>query len=163
VKSSHSVPALRFRKKQRDFLLLYAATGFDETRQKECLLKAGYSKSTAKTGANRILNMPVYREFILGELEKQNISAERVVSKIDELLDCKHPFRSNMPDNKEQRETVKMLLQVMDAFPPKKVDIRKTEARYELTGEDLERLNKENWGDEKVIEGEVVEEENESV
>jgi len=142
----------------RDFLHLYAATGFDESRKAECAVKAGYSKSSANVMANRVLEHPAFRDIINQELDIQGITAPRLVRKIDELLECKHPLAPDMPDNKEQRETLKMTIQIRDGFPPKKVDIRKVEARYDLTDEDKERLDKVDWGDD-VVDGEVVEEE----
>lgn len=144
----------------RDFLKFYAATGFDESKKAECAVKAGYSEKGARARANRVLAHPVFREIINQELDDQGINAKRLVNKIDQLLECKHPFAPNMPDNKEQRETTKMALQLRDAFPPKKLDVRKLEARYDLTDEDKERLDKIDWGDE-VVDGEIVKEEEE--
>jgi len=142
----------------RDFLQLYAATGFDETRKTECAIKAGYKGDSAVVSANRVLEHPAFRDLINQELDIQGISAPRLVRKIDELLECKHPLAPEMPDNKEQRETLKMTIQIRDGFPPKKVDIRKVEARYDLTKDDKERLDGVDWG-EDAVDGEVVEEE----
>lgn len=142
----------------RDFLKLYAATGFDQSKKIDCAVKAGYSEKSAKVMADRSLAHPVFRDIINKELDEQGINAERIVNKINELLECKHPFNPQVPDNREQRETLKMTLQLRDAFPPKKVDVRKLEARYDLTDEDKERLDGVDWGD-NVVDGEIVEEE----
>lgn len=63
-----------------------------------------------------------------------------------------------MPDNKERRESTKMGLQLFDAFPAQKLDIRKTEAHFDLSVEDIKKLDKD-LGRETPIEVEVVEEE----
>lgn len=153
-------PRLKVRKRMRDFLQLYAATGFDQSKKIDCAVKAGYARSGASHMADRALDHPVFREVINKELDRQGIlNPDRIINKLDQLLECRHPFRPNMPDNTEQRKTAEMVLKLGDAFPPKKVDINKREVRYDLTPEDKERLDKVDWGDDKAVDAEVIEEE----
>lgn len=131
--------------------------GFNLDKKVECAKKAGfvYPHQSAKA----TLESPRINEIVQAEMVEQKLTPKKLVEELKRLAtESMNPFRPKMPDNRERRESVKMGFQLYDAFPAKKVDVRKTEARFTLDSEDIRKLDEET-GRKTVIEHEPIEEE----
>jgi len=148
-------------KRQGAFYELWAKTGFDPKKRTECARRAEYPFPAQS--AYKIAHSTRVNELIKEEMIRQNYTPEKLVGELKRLtFDSMNPFRSNMPDNKERRESTKMGFQIFDAFPAKKLDIQKTTAHFDISVETVKKLDEE-LGRNTVIDAEVVEEEEEEV
>jgi len=146
-----------FTKKQGRFFKNLAKTGFDLKKKGVCAKRALYKYP--HQAAYKILNSPRVNEAMQVEMIRQGYTPEEVIAELKRLsFESMNPFRNKMPDNAERRKSIKMGLELFDAFPAQKVDIRKTEAHFELSLEDIKKLDRD-LGRETAIDAEVEEEE----
>lgn len=146
-------------KRQGVFYELWAKTGFDPKKKTDCAKRADYPFPAQS--AYKILRSPRVNELMQKEMIDQGYTPQEAIAELKRLsFQSMNPFRPKMPDNAERRKSIKMGLDMFDAFPAQKIDIRKTEAHFELSIEDVKKLDEE-LGRETVIEAEVVEEEEE--
>lgn len=148
-------------KRQGVFYELWAKTGFDLKKKTECARRAEYPFPAQ--AAYKIVHSSRVNDLIKEEMIRQGYTPEKIIEELDRLsFKSVNPFRPNMPDNKERRESIKMGLQLFDAFPAKKIDISKTETHFDLTLEEVKKLDEE-LGRETIFEAEVVKEEEDEV
>jgi hypothetical protein len=76
-------------------------------------------------------------------MAKKNITLETLVDKHKELLEAKHPFAPNMPDNIVQLKAFQEGMKIMGGYPipEQKVDVRHSE-EYHISVEDQEKAAK---------------------
>lgn len=149
-------------KRQGVFFKNLAKTGFNLNKKGDCAKKAGYPYP--HQSAYKILRSPRVNEAMQVEMVRQGYTPEEVIKELKRLtFKSMNPFRPNMPDNKERRESAKMGLQLFDVFPAQKVDIRKTEAHFDLSLDQVKELDKELGRETVIEEAEAVEEEEEEV
>ena len=148
-------------KRQGAFYELWATTGFDPKKKNECARRAEYPWPAQ--AAHKIVHSQRVNDLFKGEMIRQGYTPEKVVEELDRLsFKAMNPFQNKMPDNKERRESIKMGLQLFDAFPAKKLDIHKTETHFDISVETVKELDKE-LGRVTVIDVEPVEDEEEEV
>ncbi len=148
-------------KRQGVFYELWAKTGFDPKKKTECARRAEYPWPAQ--AAHKIVHSQRVNDLFKNEMIRQGYTPEKVITELKRLsFDCMNPHSDKMPDNKERRESVKMGLQLFDAFPAKKIDIRKTEAHIELSLEEVRKLDEE-LGRKTIIDVDPTEEEEEDV
>ena len=144
--------------KQRLFFKYWKETKFAEGMAAECARKAGYAITNAKQRAHELKKNPTIRTAMQEALIEKGLDFDSIAGEAKRLaLDSRPPFAPDMPDNEVRRRTLEMVGKMHDVFPSHKVDIRKTEARYDLTATDLKRLD--DWDAEKIIDAEIIEEE----
>ena len=113
---------------QNNFLKLWGETGFDSLKARNCALLAGYSEASASGIVKQILSSAPVREQVRCEMEKQGLTAAKLVKKHKDLLNAKV---NGGPDNQTQIRALKMGYELADAFPSKKVNIsKKSEERH---------------------------------
>lgn len=150
-----------FTNRQGKFFKNLAKAGFDLKKRADCAKKAKYP--FPHQAAYKILRSPRVNELMQEEMIRQGYTPTEVIAELKRLsFDSMNPFRSKMPDNAERRKSIKMGLELFDAFPAQKIDIRKTEAHFDLSIEDVKKLDEE-LGRETVIDIEPIEEEGEEV
>ena len=143
--------------KQRAFLKHYVAVGFADGKGTECAIRAGYSPKNAASRASELKRNPIVQTAMQKALADKGLSLEAMAGEAKRLaLDSKHPFAPNMPDNEVRRRTIEMAAKLYDAFPSQKIDINKTEARYDMTIQDVKRLR--DYKAEQIIDAEIIEE-----
>lgn len=148
-------------KRQGAFYELWAKTGFDPKKRTDCAKRAEYPWPAQ--AAYKIVHSTRVNDLIKEEMINQGYTPEKLVGELKRLtFNSMNPFKSNMPDNRERRESTKMGFQLFDAFPAKKVDIHKTEAHFDISVETVKKLDEE-LGRETVIDVKPIEEEEEEV
>jgi len=148
-------------KRQGVFYELWAKTGFDPKKKTECARRAEYPYPAQS--AYKIAHSSRVNELMKNEMIRQGYTPEEIIMELKRLsFKAMNPFQKKMPDNKERRESIKMGLQLFDAFPPKKVDIHKTEAHFDINVETVKKLDEE-LGRETIINVEPVDEGEEEV
>ena len=146
-----------FTKRQGAFFKNWARTGFDMKKKTDCARRAKYPFPAQS--AYKILNSPRVNEAMQKVMIEEGYTPQEAIKELKRLsFDSMNPFRPKQPDNTERRKSIKMGLELFDAFPAQKVDIRKTEAYFELTVEDVKKLDND-LGRKTPIDAEVVEEE----
>jgi len=148
-----------FTKKQGAFYKNLAKTGFDLSKRADCAKKAKYVYPDQ--AAYKILRSPRVNELIKKEMIDQGYTPAEVIAELKRLsFESMNPFKDKMPDNAERRKSIKMGLDLFDAFPAKKIDIHKTEARFDISVETVKKLDEE-LGRETVIDVDPEDEEEE--
>ena len=148
-------------KRQGVFYELWAKTGFDPKKRTDCARRAEYPWPAQ--AAHKIVHSQRVNDLMKNEMIRQGYTPEKVISELHRLsFECMNPHSNKMPDNKERRESVKMGLQLFDAFPAKKIDIHKTETHFDISVETVKKLDEE-LGRETVIDVVPIEEEEEEV
>lgn len=149
---------LSIRKRHREFLRLFALSGFDERKKAECAMMAGYSPRYAQDRANQILNNPKLNDLLQQIMADRGLELEEVVDEHSRILTSgMHPFRPKMPDNMARLKAIDMAYKAFDVMPSAKVDIHKTvDAKYNMTIEDVRKM--EQVTGEKIIDAKIVEE-----
>lgn len=148
-------------KRQGVFYELWAKTGFDPKKRTECAERAEYPFPAQS--AYKIAHSSRVNELMKNEMIRQGYTPERVIEELERLsFRSMNPFQHKMPDNAERRKSIKMGLDLFDAFPAKKIDIHKTETHFDISVETVKKLDEE-LGRETVIDVEPIEEEEEEV
>lgn len=148
-------------KRQGAFYELWAKTGFDPKKRSECAERAEYPWPAQ--AAWKIAHSQRVNDLIKEEMINQDYTPAKLVKELKRLtFNSMNPFKPNMPDNKERRESTKMGFQLFDAFPAKKIDIHKTETHFDISVETVKKLDEE-LGRETVIDVEPIKEEEEDV
>ena len=82
---------------------------------------------------------------------------DRVAGIVDRLLDCKHPFAPEQPDNTIQHKAVETAIRVLDANPPQKFEVDHTDRReIVISMEVVQRLEQYDKMRGIDVEGEVI-------
>lgn len=155
---SLAMDQLAIRKRHREFLRLFAESGFDERKKAECAYKAGYSMKYAQDRANQILNNPKINDLLQQIMAERGLELEMVVDEHKRILTSgMHPFRPKQPDNIARLKAIDMAYKGYDVMPSTKVDVHKTvDAKYNMTIEDVRKM--EEVTGEKIIDAETIEE-----
>jgi len=136
-----------------------AEFGFDKSKRQLARKLAGYAPSLypvidAKKTERAITKNEEFQEI----MKKKDITKERLAEEMKRLaFNSMSPIRPSMPDNEVRRRTVGMGIGIYGGFPDKRIDIHQQSAHIDLTVEDLKSL--EEYNKEKIIEGEIIEEE----
>lgn len=149
--------------RQRAFLKHFTEAGFDNRKGKECAIKAGYTPTNAAARASELKRSPLIKTPMQKALIAKGLDFDAMAKETARLaLRSMSPFNPNMPDNEARRRTIEMAGKFHDAFPSQKIDIRKTEARYNMTEQDVQKLRAykaEQALEQGVIDAEIIEEE----
>jgi hypothetical protein len=90
-------------------------------------------------------------------LDKEGLTLKALAKETTRLaLKSMNAFAPGMPDNECRRRTIEMGAKLYDVFPSQKIDIRKTEARYSMTVQDIKRFD--DYKTEKILDAEIIEE-----
>lgn len=129
--------------REQKFLALWSNSSFDPLVKNDCAVKAGYSRSTAPAKSNKIIKALIQNQKMQRAMKKRGISFDKLAGKLDDLLDAKHPFAPDQPDNLAQHKALDTALKIQDAFPPAKLEIDKHERKeIVITGEVVQRLER---------------------
>jgi hypothetical protein len=130
--------------RDRKFVALFQASGFDLAKREELAVAAGFPPGhPARGNAGRVIKALVNNKAMQSALKKEGVDNKKLAEKLKELLDCKHPFAPKQADNLAQLKAVEMSLRVKDAFPSTKIDIDKTDRKEIIvSGEVIQRLER---------------------
>lgn len=147
---------------QLRYLINRVKTNFDKKKLVWCLIDAGYKPGKQPHAlAWQIENSVAVRDQMQLYMDGDpRLTIQALVRKTGDLLNAKHPFRPNRPDNTEQRKTLEMAYKLRDVFPAKKLDIKKVTKSFNLNV-DVAKRAQEIRPDEKVfgyVDAEEVEE-----
>lgn len=149
-----------FTRKQQTFLKLWSAKGFTRDSMIPCMVEAGYTIKSAKglMGYWNSHDTPM-RRAVLQAMDKADFTIDKIVEEHRRItFEATNPFRPNQPDNEVRRKSIGMMYDILDAKPPKKIEVGKAEQlEVELDLDDIVRL--EEYTGEELIEGEVVDDE----
>ncbi len=129
-------------------------TGFDLSQIKDSAEKAGYPKQYANTLGIRAIIAHASNPAVLEALEKHNINIARVIGKVDQIMDAKHPNYGG-PDNPTQLKATQYAGQLLDIAPSKKIDITENIHKKEEITIRFETSERIKMAD-KMIEGDIV-------
>lgn len=133
--------------KDAKFISLWADKNFEPSAKSSCAIEAGYSPSAIqKRTTGKIITSLMQNKKMQKELKKAGVSMARLATKIDELLDAKHPLSpTNKPDNFVQLKAAELGIRLHDAFAPTRVELDKRETKQiVLTAEVIHRLERFN-------------------
>lgn len=149
--------------RQLKYLINRVKTNFDPKKKVWCLKDAGYQPGkNAHAIAWQIEHSIAVRDQMQLYMDGDpRLTIQALVQKTGDLLECMHPFQKKMPDNTERRKTLEMAYKLRDAFPAKKLDIKKEVKSLHLNLGVSQRAQ-EIRPDVKVIECEEVEESGDS-
>ena len=137
------------------FLALWSNAGFDADLKNSCAVQAGWSPSSAAPKSNRIIRALKNNEKMQKALRKRGINYDKLAAKLEDLLEAKHPFAPERPDNMAQQKAMDTAIKIHDAFPPTKIDIEKNERKeIVITGEVVTRLERFQHQRERILRGE---------
>lgn len=118
---------------------------FSGMSKKDSGKTAGYSEKSAIKAVNNALRIAAGNKAFLEEMERQNISNEKLITILDDGLEATHPLsKDNKKDYKAIYNFWRDAVKLKDGFPAKKV---KTEEDHRhvhihITADDIEGLNK---------------------
>lgn len=128
----------RLTKKQRKALTIYMEQGFKG--QRRALEAAGYSGLNSSRDMKRLMA----RKPIIAELERIGVTDKKIAEIIAEGLDARHPMRPRMPDHHARVKFVSEANRILDNYPAHKFQSEERIITINLTGEDMERIQKFN-------------------
>ena len=133
-----------FTEKDAAFITKYAETGFDIKKRQSCAVAAGLGTGDlARMNGGRVTKALLQNKKLRAALKRVDVDMDSVAGKIKELLDAKSPLNPSMPDNFIQHKTVETLIRVMDANPPQKIEVDKSEIHQVIISNDtVSRLEK---------------------
>lgn len=111
-----------------------------KTSLTKCARAAGYSESYAPTAARRIKELMTQNESVRAMMESKGIGLECLVDDLGELRHAITP--SGHPDNLIRQRNAEFRAQLLDALPPKRMELDERRVNITISGEDLERLKK---------------------
>lgn len=132
--------------RQRKFFEIWATKykfSFDDGALAKAYVEAGYSPYFANCNARTALYSSNLNKVVRIAMEKHNITIDRLVGKHAELLEAKHPFAPEMPDNIVQLKAFQEGMKLYGGYPVpiQKVDVTHSE-EYHISVEDQRRADK---------------------
>lgn len=108
----------------------------------KCFEKAGYAPGAKEPiGGNELMQEALTREAV---------TCQTLAKKIKKLINCKHPFAPDRPDNQVQLKAVQEAGKIHEVYPNQKIDINKTEVKFVVSIE-AKKMAEELMGEQKVI------------
>jgi hypothetical protein len=143
--------------KQIKFVRNVVATNFDPDKIEAAVVLAGYNPETAKATGSRLLSHAVVRANLLASMEKSGITIETLTDTHAEALEAvKMEGKFEVPDHNVRLKAVRMGLELLDAFPSKKVEVAgRMEHEYRLNVKALRKA--EEITGEEIIDVEALE------
>ena len=142
---------------QKAFLEEQLKVRFADGKGAECARKAGYAPKCASNAASVLRRNPVIQTAMQKALNDEGLTLPVIAKETKRLaLHSQHPFAPDMPDNEVRRRTIEMTGKMYDVFPSHKIDIRKTEARYDMTPQDIKRFD--DYKADEILDAEIIEE-----
>lgn len=123
--------------RQQRFHALWEATGFARDKQRECMIEAGYSKTTPASVVIKSMRQKLQRAML-----RQGGTPIFLAKKHLDLLDAKSPAHPDQPDNSSQLKALDMAYNIFEVYPPKKVDITKHEESVTLEMKTIETIKR---------------------
>lgn len=114
----------------------------------QCAEKAGYASPSASATKNE--RTMGGNELMQEALTREAVTYQTIAKKIKKILDCKHPFAPEQPDNQVQLKAVQEAGKILDSYPSQKIDINKTETKF-IVSIEAKKMAEELMGDQKVI------------
>jgi hypothetical protein len=106
-------------------------------------IEAGYAPLYAQENAHKTLYSTNLNKIVRFIMMKKNITLARLVDKHAQLLEAKHPFAPEMPDNVVQLKAWQEGMKIMGGYPVpvQKVDVHHSE-EYHISIEDQRKAEK---------------------
>jgi hypothetical protein len=132
--------------RQRKFFEIWATKykfSFDDGALAKAYVEAGYSPYFANKNAQTALYSSNLNRVVRIAMEKHNITIDCLVAKHAELLEAKHPFAPEQPDNIVQFKAFQEGMKLYGGYPVpiQKVDVTHSE-EYHISVEDQRRADK---------------------
>jgi hypothetical protein len=105
---------------------------------KQAAIQAGYALSSAPDVIPKLMA----RKPIIDALKAKGITDEKIASVIAEGLDAMHPIRPEQPDHNARAKFEREANQVLDNYPPKKIQSEQRVIEIHLSGEDVKAIRK---------------------
>lgn len=142
------LPALppKTTEKQRKFFEIWGTKynfSFEGGSLKKAYVEAGYAPLYAAKNAYETLYSTNLNKAVRAIMVKKNITLERLVEKHAQLLEAKHPFAPDMPDNVVQLKAWQEGVKLYGGYPVpvQKVDVHHSE-EYHISIEDQRKAEK---------------------
>lgn len=132
--------------RQRMFFEIWATKynfSLDGGALAKAYVEAGYSPSDARGNAHKTLHSSNLNKVVRIIMAKKNITLGRLVDKHAQLLEAKHPFAPDQPDNVVQLKAWQEGMKLYGGYPVpiQKVDVTHSE-EYHISVEDQRRADK---------------------
>src|SRR3990167_795475 len=108
---------------KRMFFELWKETGFDFSKQNECMKQAGYADSTIKSKRSRESIVKPIRDIVLDTMERKGLTVSKVVETHREQLDAMSAAKPRQADNGARIKAVDMAYKIMGAYPDPKIQV----------------------------------------
>lgn len=144
-------------KRQHETFKNLEATGFDLNQLEKCATDAGYPAQYAKRIGVRAIIAHADNPAVIEALEKHNITVDRTIKKVSQIMDAKHPNPGygGVADSPTQLKATQYAGQLLDLSPSKKIDITgniKSQHEIKISFETIERMKKAD----AMIEGDII-------
>jgi len=117
----------------------------EDITMKQAAIQAGYAKSYAAQAASRINKLISQNEAVRMMMEKKGIGVETLVDDLKEIRGAtcpptKYDPNGEHPDYLVRQRNVEFRAQILDALPPKKLEIEERKISITITADTLERI-----------------------
>lgn len=139
------------------FVRNVVATNFDPDKIETAVVLAGYGAATAKATGSRLMSHDIVRRNLLDAMERSGITIETLTETHAEALEATTiRDKQTVPDYNVRLRAVHLGLELMDAFPSKKVEVQgHLEHDHRLNAKALAKA--EAVTGEEVVDAEVIE------
>lgn len=119
--------------------------GGEKTSLRQAAIKAGYKKSYAGQAGRRIQELLTQNQSVRIMMEKKGIGLETIVNDLQEIRGAtcpptKYDPNGEHPDNMVRQRNVEFRAQIMDALPPKRIEVESRSININITSEDIKRV-----------------------
>jgi len=151
-----SVEKLPTEKQQATFKK-FLESGGDLSKLEKAAKDSGFSNG--KQGAQSTMRAYAAHPAVIAALDNHKVTIDTLVGKLVDLKDAEHPNPNYGKDNAVQHKATVSLLQLADAFPSKKVDVRgQVDHKHQIviTSETMERIQKALPADAEIIDADPI-------